>query len=150
MGGVLIGRAITERPDLFGAASIDVGIVNALRYLHGSNGANQKAELGTPDTEEGFRALLAMDVYHNVQDGVAYPAVIIPIGLNDARVSPWMSAKLAARLQVASTSGKPVLLRVEGDAGHGVGSSREQESALRADVWSFFLAQAGDPEFSAK
>jgi prolyl oligopeptidase len=69
------------------------------------------------------------------------------IGLNDARVSPWMSGKMAARLQAMTTSGKPILIRVDKDAGHGMGSTRDQASAERADVWSFFLAASGDPAF---
>jgi prolyl oligopeptidase len=149
-GGILVGRAITERPDLYVAAGIYAGEVNALRYLEGTNGANQSAELGTPDTEAGFRALLEMDAYQHVKEGVAYPALLLATGMNDSRVSPWLSAKLAARMEASTSSGRPVLLRVEKDEGHGVGSKREQRLAVLADMWSFFLQQMGDPEFSAR
>jgi prolyl oligopeptidase len=150
-GGVLVGRAITERPELFGAAVIRVGMVNALRYLEGNNGANQTAELdATPSTADGFRTLLAMDAYQNIKPGVSYPAVILTIGLNDQRVSPWASAKFAARMQATSAGGRPTLVRVEGDAGHGVGSTRDQAAAARADAWSFVLWQTGDPDFQPK
>ena len=147
MGGVLVGRAITLRPDLFGAAHISVGIVNPMRILAAENGANQKMELGDPSTETGFKALLAMDPYLHVKPGTAYPAVIFTVGLNDRRVAPWMTAKFAARLQAATAGGRPVMVRVESDAGHGIGSTRDQTYAEKADVWSVLLAVAGDPAF---
>ena len=151
-GGILVGRAITERPELFRAAIIRVGMVNALRYLEGTNGANQTAELeATPSTPEGFRTLLAMDAYQNIKPGTSYPAVMVDVGLNDQRVSPWASAKFAARLQAVSSNGMPTLVRVEGDAGHGlVGSTRDQSAAERTDAWSFVLWQTGDPDFQPK
>jgi prolyl oligopeptidase len=147
-GGILVGRAITERPDLFAAASIYAGMVNATRYLESSNGANQMAEMGTPDTAEGFRSLLAMDAYQAVKAGTPYPALMLETGLNDGRVTPWHSAKFGARMQASTSSGRPVLIRVDGDEGHGVGSKRAQRLALSADVWSFFLHEMSDPEFA--
>src|SRR5262249_25182642 len=122
MGGVLVGRAITERPDLFGSAILDVGMLNVLRVLHGANGANQIAEIGDPETKDGFTAILAMDAYQNIRSGTQYPAVLANVGLNDGRVPPWNSGKFAARLQTLNPS-KTVLLRAEEDAGHGVGST---------------------------
>ncbi len=148
LGGILVGRAITARPELFAAANIKVGLVNPVRMLHASNGANQKAELGDPETEAGFTQILAMDPYQHVEDGAAYPATVFTVGLNDARVAPWMSAKMAARMMKASSSGKPILLRIDGDAGHGVGSTRDQQFKEQADVWGFFLSVAGEPGFS--
>ena len=148
MGGILLGRAITERPDLFAAVNIAVGVLNPLRILSATNGANQKNELGDPETEAGFKSILAMDPYHHVEAQRAYPAVLFTVGLNDNRVAPWMTGKMAAKLQAASNSGKPVLIRTDDDAGHGIGSARDQVFAERADVWSFFLAVAGDPEFT--
>lgn len=139
MGGVLVGRALTERPDLFAAVQLAVGIVNPLRILHAENGANQKGELGDPSTEAGYRSIFEMDPYLHVKPGIAYPAVIFTVGLNDHRVAPWMSSKMASRLRTATTSKQPILLRVDADAGHGIGSTREQAFAERADVWSFFL-----------
>jgi prolyl oligopeptidase len=150
MGGVLIGRAITERPDLFAAANIDVGIVNPLRILVAENGANQKAELGDPDTEAGYRSILEIDPYQHVRPDTPYPAVIFTVGLHDHRVAPWMTAKLAARLGAATSSGQPIWIRIDPDAGHGFGSTRDQAYAERADVWSFFLAAFGDPAFASR
>jgi prolyl oligopeptidase len=150
-GGILIGRAITERPELFSSAVISVGLLNALRYLEATNGANQTTEMqATPATPEGFRTLLAMDAYQNIKPGVRYPAVMATTGANDKRVPPWTSAKFAARLQATSPNGKPALLRVDRDAGHGFGSTKDQGISLTADTWSFMLWQAGDPEFQPK
>ena len=106
------------------------------------------AELGDPTTETGFTAIHAMDPYHHVAQGTEYPAVIFTVGLNDRRVAPWMTAKMAARLQAATSGDAPILVRIDGDAGHGIGSTRDQVFAERADVWAFFLAAAKDPEFS--
>jgi prolyl oligopeptidase len=149
MGGVLVGRAITDRPDLFAAANIAVGVVNPLRLLAAKNGPTQIPEVGDPETEAGFKALLAMDPYQHVV-AAAYPATIFTIGLNDARVSPWMTGKMAARMQALTTSGRPIAIRVDGDSGHGMGATRDQAFAARADVWSFFLAASGDPEFTPR
>ena len=142
-GGILIGNSITERPDLFGAAIDQVGDNNALRFEVTANGVPNIPEFGSVKTEEGFKALLAMDAYHKVKDGVKYPAVLLTTGINDPRVEPWMSAKMAARLQTASTSGKPILLRVDYDAGHGFGSTKRQRNEQNADIYAFLFQQAG-------
>jgi prolyl oligopeptidase len=140
MGGVLVGRAITLRPELFAAANIAVGLVNPLHILVAPNGANQKVELGDPDTAEGYRSILEFDPYFHLQASTVYPATLFTIGLNDRRVAPWMTAKMAARMQAIAPA-RPALIRVDADSGHGVGSTRDQMFAERADVWSFFLAQ---------
>jgi prolyl oligopeptidase len=150
MGGLLVGMAVTTRPSLFAAAHLAGGEVNPVRMLHARNGASQKAELGDPDTPDGLRQVAAIDPYHHVRDGQRYPAMIVTVGLNDQRVSPWMSAKLVARLRAARPDGAAVLLRIDAEAGHGRGSTRAQELALVADVWSFFLAAAGAREFSPR
>ena len=142
-GGILIGNSIAERPDLFGAAVDAVGDNNALRFETTSNGVPNIPEFGSVKTEEGFKALLAMDAYHKVKDGVKYPAVLLTTGINDPRVEPWMSAKMAARLQAASASGKPVLLRVDYDAGHGFGSTKRQRNEQNADIYAFLFQQLG-------
>lgn len=147
MGGVLVGGAVTERPQAFGAAVVEVGILNPVRLLQGVNGANQIAELGDPRTEAGYRALAAMDPYHHVRPGQSYPAVLLPVGLNDGRVSAWHSGKFAARLAAGTASGRPVLIRIDEEAGHGVGSTRDQAAELDADVFAFLLWQLGHPDF---
>ncbi|MDX6304958.1 MAG: prolyl oligopeptidase [Blastocatellia bacterium] len=142
-GGILIGNSIVDRPDLFGAAIDQVGDNNALRFEITSNGVPNIPEFGSVTTEEGFRALLAMDAYQKVKDGVKYPAVLLTTGINDPRVEPWMSAKMAARLQAATTSNKPVLLRIDYDAGHGFGSTKRQRNEQAADIYAFLFQQLG-------
>jgi prolyl oligopeptidase len=88
-----------------------------------------------------------MDSYHHVEDGVAYPAVMLTHGANDPRVAPWQSAKMAARLRAATSSGKPVLLRIEYESGHGIGSTKSQRLREFADIGAFMFWQAGVPEF---
>jgi prolyl oligopeptidase len=144
-GGILIGNTIIERPDLFGAAIDLVGLNNPLRYETTSNGVPNIAEFGSTKTEEGFRALLAMDAYSKVKKGEKYPAVLLTTGANDPRGGPWMSAKMAARLQAATASGKPILLRNDYDAAHGIGLNRQQRNEELADVLAFLFQQLGVP-----
>lgn len=142
-GGILAGRAITERPDLFGAAIIDVGSLDTIRAETTTNGVPNIKEFGTVTEEAGFHALLAMSSYNNVRNGVEYPAVMLTHGFNDPRVEPWQSGKMAARLQAATASDNPVLLRVDFRAGHGIGSTRDQYLQERADQFAFLFSQLG-------
>jgi len=147
-GGILIGRAIEERPDLFTAAVALAPFADTLRFETTATGPANVAEFGSTKTPQGFRSLLAMSPYANVKDGAHYPAILIATGVNDPRVAPWESAKWAARLQAATSSGKPVLLRVDYDGGHGnLGAANEQRLALSTDWISFALWQAGVPDF---
>jgi prolyl oligopeptidase len=146
-GGLTIGGAITQRPDLFVAAQSGVGLSDLLRAETTSNGPPNIPEFGTVANPGHFRTMHALSPYHRVQDGVAYPAVIVTTGANDPRVEAWEPGKMAARLQAATASGRPVLLRVDFDAGHGIGSTRSQAVSEQADVWSFFLWQMGEPGF---
>ena len=149
-GGILIGRAITERPDLFGAALIVVGDTDSLRAELMESGPANIPEFGTAKERDGFKGLYEMSSYAHVKNGVKYPAVMLITGANDPRVAPWQAAKMTARLQAASTSGKPVLLRVDYEAGHGVGSTKKQQQELLADQYSFLLWQLGAPEYQPK
>ncbi len=151
-GGILIGRAIEERPDLFAAAVIDVPAADMLRIRdHGRTVPFNIPEFGSVKTEAGFKALYAMSPYAHVQDGIKYPAVLITTGINDPRVAAWEPAKFAARLQAATASGKPVLLRVDYDAGHtGIDATRRQRDLEIADMFAFALWQTGDPGFQPK
>jgi prolyl oligopeptidase len=146
-GGILIGRAITERPDLFGAAIIQVGCSDMLRMETTPNGVPNIPEFGSVKTQDGFKGLYEMSAYNHVSDGTKYPAVMLTTGINDPRVEPWQSAKMAARLQAATASGKPVLLRVDYEAGHGIGSTKKQGEELTVDMWAFLLWQFGLPNF---
>lgn len=145
-GGILIGRAIEERPDLFAASWIHAPMADMLRYETTANGPDNIPEFGTVKTAAGFEALFAMSPYAHVQDGVKYPAAIIYAGANDPRVLAWIPAKFAARLQAATASGKPVLLRVDYDAGHGFDTTKHQTEVAFADEIAFALWQTGDPQ----
>lgn len=149
-GGILIGRAITERPDLFAGAQIAVGCTDMLRFETTTNGPPNIPEFGTVTKEDEFRGLLAMSTFHHIQDGTKYPAVLLTHGINDPRVEPWESAKTTARFQAATASAKPVLFRVDYHAGHGIGSTRKQRREEQADVWSFLLWQFGDAKFQPR
>jgi prolyl oligopeptidase len=146
-GGILIGRAVTERPDLFAAARISVGCTDMLRFETTMNGPPNVPEFGTIAKADEFQSLLAMSTLHQIKDGTKYPGILLTHGANDPRVEPWISAKTTARFQAASASGKPVLFRVDYHAGHGIGSTRQQRLEELADVWSFLLWQFGDADF---
>jgi prolyl oligopeptidase len=147
-GGILIGRSIEERPDLFAAAVIRVPAADMLRFQTTANGSANIPEFGDVRTPDGFRALDAMSPYAHVQDGVKYPPVLVYAGFNDQRVPAWIPAKFAARLEAATASGKPVLLRVDFDAGHtGFDATRQQVDLNTADMIAFGLWQTGDPDF---
>jgi prolyl oligopeptidase len=125
-GGILIGRAMTERPDLWAVAVPEVGVLNALRAEFSANGVPNIPEFGSIRDEKQFRALLEMDALQHVTDGTKYPATLLIHGINDPRVPPWQSMKMAARLQAANASGKPVLLRIDYSGGHGIGNTKTQ------------------------
>jgi prolyl oligopeptidase len=146
-GGILIGRAITKRPDLFAAAVSRVGASNPLRFEVTQGGPANVPEFGTVGNREDFESLRSFDPYINIQPNTKYPAVLLTAGLNDPRVPPWQPGKMTAKLQASSTSGKPVLLRVEFDAGHGLGSTRSQFREELADTYAFLLWQFGEPGY---
>jgi prolyl oligopeptidase len=142
-GGITVGRALTERPELFAAVIDGVGWSNPLRYVAEQNGYGEEPEWGAIREESGYKALKLIDSYQAVRDGVAYPAVLLTTGVTDPRVAPFHVAKMAARLQAASSSGKPILLRVDFDAGHGIGSTRSQQDREAADTYAFLLWRTG-------
>jgi len=142
-GGIAVGRALTERPDLFAAVISNVGLSNPLRSEFSPNGPPNIEEFGTVKDPDGFKGLKEMDALRSVKDGVSYPAVLLTHGATDPRVEPWHSAKMTARLQKATTSKAPVLLRMTFDAGHGIGSTRTQVDEQRADEYAFMLGRAG-------
>ena len=150
-GGILIGRAIEERPDLFGAVVSRVPAADMLRFQTTANGPDNIPEFGDVRTREGFKELYAMSPYAHVWDGVTYPPTMVYAGINDHRVPAWIPAKFAARLQAATVGGKPVLLRVDYDAGHtGMDATRAQSDLNTADMLAFALWQTGDPDFQPR
>ena len=148
-GGITVGNAIVQHPQLFAVAIDEVGMTDMLRFEQTANGPGNVPEFGSVKTEEGFRQLYAMSAYNHVVDGTAYPAILLTTGANDPRVAPWIVAKMAARLQAATSSGKPVLLRVDYGGGHGVDSSIAQFNQEVADEESFELWQMGRSTVSA-
>jgi prolyl oligopeptidase len=144
-GGILVGMAMVERPDLFAVVMPAVGALDMVRAETTPNGVPNIPEFGSRRTEPGFRALLAMSTYHQIRDGVKYPAVLLTHGVNDPRVEVWNTTKAAARLIAASTSGRPVLMRLDYEAGHGIGDTKAQVLDERADTFAFVLWQTGMP-----
>jgi len=141
-GGLLMGAAFTQRPDLFRAVVSFVGIYDMLRVELDPNGAFNVTEFGTVKDSEQFKALYAYSPYHHVKDGTAYPAILMPTGENDHRVNPMQSRKMTARLQAADISGHPILLRTS-SAGHGIGTALDERIEEDADVFSFLFDQLG-------
>lgn len=142
-GGIPTGGALVKRPDLWAVMVMHVPVTNSLRMELTENGPPNIEEFGSVTTEDGFKGLLITDSYSKVQDGVSYPAVLLTGGYNDPRVVIWQPAKMAARLQAATASGKPILLRVEYQGGHGIGQTKAQGNALMADVLAFLCEQMG-------
>jgi prolyl oligopeptidase len=149
-GGIMVGGAITQHPELFAAALDVVGLTDAIRMAQDANGAVNFPEFGDPSKPDEARNLYAMDAYLHVVDGRRYPAVMGITGINDPRVPPWMVAKFVARVAHATSSGRPVLLRVDYDAGHGfLAASRAQAVSLLTDELSFLMWQCGSPAYAA-
>jgi prolyl oligopeptidase len=142
-GGLLMGAAFTQRPDLFRAVVSEVGIYDMLRVELDPNGAFNLTEFGSVKDQDQFKALYAYSPYHHVKDGTAYPAIYMPTGENDHRVNPMQSRKMIARLQAADTSGHPILLRTSSSAGHGFGTALDEQIEQNADVFTFLFDQLG-------
>ena len=144
-GGLLMGAALTQRPDLFGAVVSFVGIYDMLRVELDPNGEFNVTEYGSVKDSQQFKALYAYSPYHHVKDGTAYPAVLMLTGENDHRVNPMQSRKMTARLQSATSSGRPILLRTTSSAGHGFGTALDEQVDQGADVISFLFDQLNVP-----
>ena len=149
-GGILIGRALTERPDLFAAAIIRVGLLNTLRLEFAPNGKNNTKEFGSLKDSIGFRGLLEMDAYHHIKKGVNYPSIYLSAGFNDSRVAVWQPGKFAAKILKENASDKPILLNVDSKGGHGLNASKNKKNEEITDILSFALWQTGHPDFQLK
>ena len=137
-GGLLMGAAMTQRPDLFGAVLCDVPLLDMVRYHLFGSGKTWIAEYGSADDPALFPALLAYSPYHHVKKGARYPATLLLSADADDRVDPLHARKFAAALQWASTGG-PVLLRVERNAGHGGADQVKQAVESLSDAYAFAL-----------
>ncbi|MGQ0601563.1 MAG: prolyl oligopeptidase family serine peptidase, partial [Anaerolineales bacterium] len=142
-GGLLMGAAFTQRPELFGAVITHVGIYDMLRVELDPNGAFNVTEFGTVKNPQHFEALYDYSPFHRVVDGTPYPALLLLTGENDGRVNPAQSRKMTARLQAATASERPVLLRTSASSGHGLGTALDDVIAQDAVVFTFLFSQLG-------
>jgi prolyl oligopeptidase len=142
-GGLLVGAALTQRPELFRAVVIQVPLLDMLRYHRFLIARLWIPEYGSAEDPVQFRWLRAYSPYHHVRPGVAYPAVLLATGESDTRVDPMHARKMAARLQVASASGRPILLRLESRAGHGAGKPLSKVVDELTDSWTFVFSELG-------
>jgi prolyl oligopeptidase len=143
-GGLLVYGTMIHYPELMSAVVARVGYGDVLRTELSPNGEFNTTEFGTVKNEQQFRGMLAYSPYHHVVDGREYPSVLALTGLNDPRVEPWQSFKMAARLQAAG-SRNPILLRVAADTGHGIGTSLSEEDQERADIYTFLFDRLRAP-----
>ena len=142
-GGLLMGAFLTQHPELARAVIAHVGIYDMLRVELDPNGAFNVTEFGTVQDPAHFAALHAYSPYHHVLDGTKYPAVFFLAGENDGRVNPANSRKMTARLQAATASKNPILVRLSGASGHGMGTALTERIAQQADVFAFLFEQLG-------
>lgn len=149
-GGILVGRAVTERPDLYRVAVPMVGIMNALRMEFEPNGPANISEFGTVKDETEFKALLEMDAYHHIKKGEKYPAILVTTGFNDPRVASYNPAKFAAKMQNENGSEHPIFLDVNYEAGHFGGSTQDEYLKEEARNMAFIFWQCGHPDFQIK
>jgi len=147
-GGITVGRAMTERPDLFKAVIAEVGVMNPLRDETTPNG--QPKEFGSVKDPKEFKALLEMDSYHHIKKGVKYPATFISGGINDQRVTVWEPVKFAAKLMANNASHNPTLLKIDFEGGHGGNIPPTQRYANLGDMFTFALWQLGHPDYQPK
>ena len=140
-GGLLMGAMIVQHPDLVRAVVSSVGIYDMLRVELAPNGAFNVTEFGMVKDPEQFNALYAYSPYHHVVDGTKYPSVLMMTGANDGRVAPYHSRKMTARLEEATKSDNPILLRTSSSAGHGQGTALSERIKQLADIYSFLFAQ---------
>jgi prolyl oligopeptidase len=142
-GGLLVGAAMVQRPDLFRAVACAVPLLDMVRYhLYGA-GRTWISEYGSPEDEKLFPTLYGYSPYHHVKEGTKYPALLMLSADNDDRVDPMHARKFVAAIQRASTSGLPVWLRVERQAGHSGSDQRQKSVEKSADVFAFLFAQLG-------
>jgi prolyl oligopeptidase len=141
-GGLLVGAVMNQRPDLFGVAIPQVGVMDMLRFHKFTIGWNWIADYGSSDNADEFRALRAYSPLHNIRKGVTYPATLITTADHDDRVVPAHSFKYAATLQELATRDKPVLIRIDTASGHGA-SSFTKNLETTADIYSFIMRNMG-------
>jgi prolyl oligopeptidase len=138
-GGLLVGAAITQRPDLFGAALPMVGVLDMLRFHRFTIGWAWVTEYGSAERPEQFSYLVRYSPLHNLRRGTDYPATLVTTADHDDRVVPAHSFKFAAALQSATLGKRPALIRIEVKAGHGAGKPISKVIEEQADRWAFLV-----------
>lgn len=146
-GGIAIGRAMTERPELFKAAIIESGVLNTIRFENNGIQATSIKEYGNPNDSIEFKGLLEMDSYEHIKKGKKYPATLLCAGINDPRIAPWQSTKFAAKLLANSDSKKTILLNIDYEGGHGGSIPVAQRYSNLSDIFAFALWQLGHPDY---
>ncbi|MDQ6673724.1 MAG: prolyl oligopeptidase family serine peptidase, partial [Chloroflexota bacterium] len=142
-GGLLVGAALTQRPDLFQAVVCQVPLLDMLRYQNSRIARLWVPEYGSAEDADQFRWLVDYSPYHHVRHGERYPATFLLAAEGDSRVDPMHARKMAAQLQAATGSDAPILLRVEADAGHGQGKPRSKQLEEATDIWTFLFWRLG-------
>nr|WP_156677930.1 prolyl oligopeptidase family serine peptidase [Sphingomonas profundi] len=142
-GGLLVGAVVNQRPDLFAAATPQVGVMDMLRFNRFTAGRYWVDDYGDPAKEADFKVLRAYSPYHNIRSGTAYPAIMVATADTDDRVVPGHSFKYAAALQAADIGDKPHLIRIETRAGHGSGKPTDKVIEEYADLWAFVAEWTG-------
>jgi prolyl oligopeptidase len=142
-GGLLVGAVLTQRPELFRAVLVQVPLLDMLRYHQFLIARLWIPEYGSAEDPEQFRWLREYSPYHRVRDGVAYPAVLLATAESDTRVDPMHARKMAARLQAATSTDRPILLRLESRAGHGAGKPLSKILDELTDTWTFVFSELG-------
>lgn len=144
-GGLLVGAAMTQRPDLFAVAFPAVGVMDMLRYHKFTVGKGWIPEYGSSDNPEQFNYLIKYSPLHNIKAGVQYPSTMITTADHDDRVVPAHSFKFAAKLQASHSGENPVIIRIDTNAGHGAGKPTSKIIEEQADIWSFFFYNTHSP-----
>lgn len=147
-GGITVGRAMTERPDLFKAVILEVATTNTIRDVLTSN--NNLDEYGSPKDPKEFKALLEMDAYQHIKKGIKYPATFITSGINDPRVFAWEPVKFAAKLMADNVSNNPILFKVDYEGGHGMNTTNAHLQSNLSDIFAFAFWQLGHPDYQPK
>lgn len=149
-GGIAIGRAMTERPELFKVAIVESGVLNTTRFDNNGIQETSMKEYGNPNDPIEFKGLLEMDSYQHVKKGKRYPATLICAGINDPRIAPWQSTKFAAKLLTNSISKNPILLNIDYEGGHGGDIPVAQRYSNLSNIFAFAFWQLGHSDYQPK
>ncbi len=147
-GGIVIGRAMTERPDLYAAVISEVGMLNAVRFETMQGGLNHAKEFGYIADTADCKGLVEMDAYLNIDDKVKYPSFLAVVGMNDLRVSPWQSGKFVAKLQDKNQRNNTTLMMVDFNEGHYFNSTKTKSMEKLASIFSFAFWKTGHPDYT--